>query len=186
VFALACHVFNELMLLMKWIHISRRPPGNPGPQEDAAIGITMLLVRLLSSKVYEALHEDALRKKSVADVLRADYFGKVDGLNEKWDAVLARHDQLEWLGWIRNRGGFHYMNANQWAPGLEDPMCEGAYAESAHQMTAAEDCVRKLAGIRVLRQGSSACAVHQVALAMRAGTVCLARGQRIYRGPSVV
>lgn len=128
VFALVGHVFNELMLLMKWVHISRKAPGNPGPQEDAAVGVTMFLVRLLSAKAYEALHDDALGKKSVADVLRADYFGKVDGLNDKWDAVLAHHEKLEWLGWIRNKGGFHYMNANQWAPGLEDPICDGAYA----------------------------------------------------------
>lgn len=120
------HVFNELMLLQKWIHVSRRPPGNPGPQEDAAVGITMFLVRLLSSKVYEAL--DVLTKQSVADVLRADYFGKVDGLNDKWDEVLSQNGELEWLGWLRNKGGFHYMNANQWAPSLGDSMCDGAYA----------------------------------------------------------
>ncbi len=127
VFALVGHIFNELMLLQKWIHISRRAPGNPGPQEDAAVGVTMFLVRLLSAKVYEALHVDALRKATVEEVLRADYFGKVDGLNEKWDAVLAQHEGLAWLKWVRNRGGFHYMTANQWAPGLEDSMCDGAY-----------------------------------------------------------
>lgn len=127
VFALVGHVFNELTLLQKWVHISRRPPGNPGPQEDAAVGVTMFLVKLLSAKVYEALHEDALTKKSVADVLRADYFGTVDGLNDRWEAVLAQHEKLEWLGWIRNKGGFHYMNATQWAPGLEESMLDGAY-----------------------------------------------------------
>ena len=41
--------------------------------------------------------------------------------------MLAQHDKLEWLGWIRNKGGFHYMNSNQWAPGLEDSMCDDAY-----------------------------------------------------------
>jgi hypothetical protein len=128
VFALVGHIFNELMLLQKWVHISRRAPGNPGPQEDAAVGVTMFLVRLLSAKVYEALHDDALGKKSVSDVLRADYFGKVEGLNERWDAVLSQHEKMEWLAWIRNKGGFHYMNANQWAPGLEDSMCDGAYS----------------------------------------------------------
>lgn len=127
VFALVGHIFNELTLLQKWVHISRKPPGNPGPQEDAAVGVSMFLVRLLSAKVHEALHEDALRKKSVADVLRADYFGAVDGLNKEWEAVLAQYEKLEWIGWIRNKGGFHYMNANQWAPGLEDDMCDGAY-----------------------------------------------------------
>ena len=127
VFALVGHIFNELMLLQKWIHISRRAPGHPGPQEDAAVGVTLFLVRLLSAKVYEALHEDALRKASVNEVLRTDYFGKVEGLSERWDEVLAQHDKLEWLRWIRNRGGFHYMNANQWAPGLEDSMCDDAY-----------------------------------------------------------
>jgi hypothetical protein len=128
VFALVGHIFNELMLLQKWVHISRRAPGNPGPQEDAAVGVTMFLVRLLSAKVYEALHDDALGKKSVAVVLRSDYFGKVEGLNERWDAVLAQHEKMEWLAWVRNKGGFHYMNANQWAPGLEDSMCDGAYS----------------------------------------------------------
>jgi hypothetical protein len=127
VFALVGHVFNELMLLQKWAHVSRKSPGDPGPQEDAAVGVTMFLVRLLSAKVYEALHGDALRKNSVDETLRADYFGKVDGLNARWDAVLAKYEGLEWLGWIRNKGGFHYMNANQWAPGLEDSMCDGAY-----------------------------------------------------------
>lgn len=128
VFALVAHIFNELMLLQKWVHISRKPPGNPGPQEDAAVGLTMFLIRLLSAKVYEALHEDALTKHSVAEVLRGDYFGNVEGLNEAWDAVLAQHAKLEWLRWVRNKCGFHYMNANQWAPGLEDSMCDGAYA----------------------------------------------------------
>jgi hypothetical protein len=64
VFALVGHVFNELMLLQKWIHISRRAPEQPGPQEDAAVGVTFFLLRLLSAKVYEALHEGALRKAS--------------------------------------------------------------------------------------------------------------------------
>ncbi|CAE6858747.1 hypothetical protein R75471_00052 [Paraburkholderia domus] len=127
VFALVGHVFNELLLLQKWVHVSRRSPGNPGPQEDAAVSITMFLIRLLAAKVYEALHEDALTKKSVADVLRADYFGKVDGLSDKWDAVLVQHERLEWLGWIRNKGGFHYMNAGQWIPYLGDTICSDAY-----------------------------------------------------------
>jgi hypothetical protein len=127
VFALVGHVFNELMLLQKWIHISRRAPEQPGPQEDAAVGVTFFLLRLLSAKVYEALHEGALRKASVSEVLRADYFDKVDGLNERWNEVLARHDTIEWLGWIRNKCGFHYMNADQWAPGLEDSMCDDAH-----------------------------------------------------------
>ncbi|KVE91461.1 hypothetical protein WJ01_27115 [Burkholderia vietnamiensis] len=127
VFALVGHVFNELILLQKWAHSSRRSPGNPGPQEDAGVAITMFLIRLLSAKVYEALHDDALGKKCVAEVLRADYFGKVDGLNDKWDAVLKQYEALEWLGWIRNKGGFHYMKANQWEPYLDDTICSGAY-----------------------------------------------------------
>lgn len=128
VFALVGHIFNELMLLQKWVHISRRAPGDPGPQEDAGVGVTMFLVRLLSAKVYEALHDDALGKESVSDVLRAEYFGRVEGLNERWDAVLSQHEKMEWLAWIRNKGGFHYMNASQWAPGLDDSMCDGAYS----------------------------------------------------------
>jgi hypothetical protein len=90
--------------------------------------VTMFLVRLLSAKVYEALHDDALSKASVSEVLRADYFGDVDGLDEQWNGVLEQYAKLEWLGWIRNKGGFHYMNATQWAPGLDDSMCDGGYA----------------------------------------------------------
>ncbi len=125
VFALVGHIFNELLLLQKWVHVSRMPPGNTGPQEDAAVGVTMFLLRCLCSKIYEALN--ALRKKDVADVLRSDYFGAVDGLDAQWETVLAKFKKLEWLRWIRNKGGFHYMDANQWATGLEDTMCDGAY-----------------------------------------------------------
>lgn len=126
VFALTGHVINELQLLSKWVHISRWPDKEQlGPQEDAGVGVTMFLIRLLSSKVYEALL--VLRKESVAEVLNAHYFGKVEGLNEKWKDVLAKCESLEWLNWIRNRGGFHYMNANQWEAGLGDEMCDGAF-----------------------------------------------------------
>lgn len=127
VFALTGHVFNELMLLMKWAQVSRMPPGISGPREDAAVGVSMFLIRLLSSKLYEALHNNALRKPSVDAILRADYFGHVDGLNDRWDEALALHDNLAWLKWIRNKGGFHYMQQSQWAPHLTDQMCEGAY-----------------------------------------------------------
>lgn len=126
-FALSSHVFNELMLLQKWVHISRRPPGDPGPQEDAAVGVTMFLVRLLASKLYEALHHDALRRPAVDAILRADYFGRVDGLTARWDAALVDHGAVGWLGWVRNKGGFHYMNPNQWNPHLEGTICDGAY-----------------------------------------------------------
>jgi hypothetical protein len=127
VFALTGHIFNELMLLQKWIHVSRRPPGDDGPQEDAAVGISMFLLRVLAAKVYEALHPDALGKQSVSEVLRADYFDKVDGLTAKWDATLDRYKNLEWMGRVRNKGAFHYMNEAQWAPHLDDAFCEGGY-----------------------------------------------------------
>lgn len=125
VFALVAHIFNELLLLQKWAHISRWPPDSPGPQVDASVGITMFLVRLLSSKLFEAL--DALTKKSVADVLRTDYFEEDLGLNDQWGVVLDQYEKLEWLGWVRNKGGFHYMNAGQWTPHLDDAICDGAY-----------------------------------------------------------
>lgn len=37
VFALAGQISNELMLLQKWIHVSRRAPVIAGPQEDANV-----------------------------------------------------------------------------------------------------------------------------------------------------
>lgn len=125
VFALTGHIFNELMLLQKWIHIGRMAPGNPGPQQDAAVAISMFLLRLLAAKTHEAL--DALKKQSVSDVLRADYFANVDGLTEQWDATLQAFSDLPWLRRVRNRGAFHYLNCAQWTPVLNDEFCEGAY-----------------------------------------------------------
>lgn len=127
VFALSAHIFNELMLLQKWIHVSRRPPGNPGPEEDAAVGVSMFLFRVLAAKVYEALHPDALRKQSVADVLRAEFLAKKDGLIDKWDATLNRYENMTWMGKVRNQGAFHYMNETQWGPHLDGDFCEDAY-----------------------------------------------------------
>lgn len=127
VFALASHVFNELMLLMKWVDMSRMPPGTTGPREDAAVGVSMFLIRLLASKLYEGLHSDALRRESTDSTLRTDYFRHVDGLEQQWDKALGLHDDLKWLGWIRNKGGFHYMRPTQWVPHLTDDMCEEAY-----------------------------------------------------------
>jgi hypothetical protein len=45
----------------------------------------------------------------------------------QWDAVVDRHDTLPWLGRVRNKGAFHYMNSAQWAPHLNDAFCEKAY-----------------------------------------------------------
>jgi hypothetical protein len=125
VFALAGHISNELMLLQKWIHISRRAPGISGPQEDASVGVSMFLLRMLAAKTYEALN--VLKKQSVSDLLKAEYFGRVDGLVVQWVAVIDRHDTLPWLGRVRNKGAFHYMSSAQWAPHLSDSFCEGAY-----------------------------------------------------------
>jgi len=127
VFALTGHIFNELMILQKWIHVSRRAPGNAGPEEDAAVGMSIFLMRVLAAKVYEALHPDALTKESVSAVLHADYFGNVDGLVAKWEATLDRYKKLTWMGRVRNQGAFHYMSEAQWAPHLDDAFCEGAY-----------------------------------------------------------
>jgi len=125
VFALAGHIFNELMLLQKWIHLSRRVPGNPGPQEDSSVGISMFLLRILAAKTHEAL--DVLKKQSVSEILRRDYFGRVDGLEVQWDQALTIYSNLPWLGRVRNKGAFHYMTSAQWAPHLNDAFCEGAY-----------------------------------------------------------
>ncbi len=125
VFALTGHIFNELMLLQKWIHVSRMAPGNPGPQQDAAVAISMFLLRMLAAKTHEAL--DVLKKQSVSDVLRTDYFANVNGLAAQWDATLDAYSNLQWLGRVRNRGAFHYLNCAQWTPVLNDELCEGAY-----------------------------------------------------------
>ena len=126
-FSLAGHIFNEIMLLQKWLHVSRAPPGQITPQLDASVDISMLLVRLVSAKVYEALGPDTLTKASTDTLLRADMLGLVDGLEEKWNTALVQYAGLEWLGWVRNKCGFHYMSPGQWIPHLTDDLCEGAY-----------------------------------------------------------
>ncbi|MDI7066266.1 hypothetical protein QMO17_34070, partial [Klebsiella pneumoniae] len=68
--------------------------GQPGAARRRSSGDHDVPHTLLSAKVYEALHEDALGKKSVAEVLRADYFGKVDGLNDKSDAALMQSEEF--------------------------------------------------------------------------------------------
>lgn len=85
----------------------------------------MFLLRMLAAKTYEALN--VLKKKSISDLLRAEYFGRVDGLVTQWDAVIDRHDTLVWLGRVRNKGAFHYMSSAQGAPHLNHTFCEGAY-----------------------------------------------------------
>jgi hypothetical protein len=125
VFALVGHIFNELMLLQKWLHVSRRPPGASGPLADTSVTISMFLLRVLAAKVYEAVL--VLKKESVSDVLKAEFFSGHDGLPEKWDSTLKRYEELGWLATIRNQGAFHYMNATQWGPYLGNQYCEDAY-----------------------------------------------------------
>ena len=125
VFALTGHIFNELILLQKWIHVAPRPPGTYGPQEDAAVGISMFLLRMLSAKVHEALN--VLNKSSVSEVMHRDYFPHHPGLKEKWGAALAQHHEMSWLKRVRDRGAFHYMNSAQLGPHLDEAFAEGAY-----------------------------------------------------------
>jgi hypothetical protein len=125
VFALAGHVFNELMLMQKLMHISRRPPEDVGPLADGSVGTSLFILRVLVAKTYEALH--SLSRPDVKEELIRNYFPKVDGLADQWEATVRRYKQLPWMATIRNQGAFHYLNMSQWAPHLSDEYCDGAY-----------------------------------------------------------
>jgi len=126
VFALTGQIFNELILLMKWVDISRKAPGDPGPQEDASVGVTMFVLGILIGKTHGAL--EILRRESVSEIFKADYLRLVNGLEVRWDEVLARHDNMPWLARVRNMSAFHYPTVGQWGPALnENAIAEGAY-----------------------------------------------------------
>lgn len=125
VFASAGHIFNELMLLQKLVHVARRPPNVEGPVADASVGVAMFMLRTLVGKAYEAML--TLRKDPVSQLLRKEYFGLVDGLEQSWDAALDAAANLRWMSVVRNQGAFHYPNGNQLTPFLSDEYCEGAY-----------------------------------------------------------
>ncbi|MET3493030.1 hypothetical protein [Variovorax boronicumulans] len=125
VFASAGHVFNELLLLQKLVHVSRLPPNIEGPAMDSSVGVAMFMLRTLVGKTYEAIL--LLRKQTIATPLRDQYFASVAGLSERWDEVLDAADNQPWMSVVRNQGAFHYPNANQMAPFLTDAFCEDAY-----------------------------------------------------------
>lgn len=123
VFALTGHVFNELMLLQKLIHVSRHPVGGENPTKDASLAVSLFFLRMLTAKTHEALK--ILKKDSIRTVLVTDYFNHVEGLIVKWDERCK--NSLTWLAQIRNKGAFHYLNDAQWGPEITDNLCEGAY-----------------------------------------------------------
>ena len=88
VFVLAGHIFNELMLLQKLVHTSRRPPDAPVPVLDASVGLSMFMLRLLAAKTHEAV--DVLSKQSVRDVLIRDYFASDPDLQRQWEEAIMR------------------------------------------------------------------------------------------------
>ena len=88
VFALVCHMHNELMALQKMVLIAKPPLDAPGPMKDAGVGLTMLMLKTLLGKTYEAL--DTLKKPKVADRLKANYFQDPVHLQHWEDALGLR------------------------------------------------------------------------------------------------
>jgi hypothetical protein len=125
VFALAGHIFNDLMLLQKLVHTSRQPPDSPSPVLDASVGLSMFMLRLLAAKTHEAV--GVLSKESIRDVLMRDYFASDAVLTDEWEKVIAAYKDLPWLPKVRNKLAFHYMSAAQWTPHLDDALCTDGY-----------------------------------------------------------
>lgn len=127
VFALAGHVFNELVLLQKWLHLSRVPPQAPNPEKDAGVGVSLFLLRLLAGKTYEALGPDALGKPSVKAVLKSRFFCDPLALAEAWEGAITQFQSIDWLARVRNRSAFHYRTRGQLAPVWSDGLTQEAY-----------------------------------------------------------
>lgn len=123
-FALAGHIFNELMLAQKLLHSSRRPPGSIQPLLDGSMGSSMFVLRILIGKTHEAV--TVLREPRAQGILVTDYFRPVSGLEARWNDACQHFDRLPWLRLVRNRGAFHYLEPKQWIPYLTDDICEDA------------------------------------------------------------
>lgn len=125
VFVLVGHIFNELMTLQKVMLVSQ-PPTEAHPFiTDAGMTLSIIWLRLMVGKTHEAI--TCLKRESVQQVLRAQFFAPVEGLSEQWEAALQKYEDLTWLQRIRNSKAFHYMTQAQWSVDLRDEDCDEAY-----------------------------------------------------------
>lgn len=125
VFALAGHVFNELMMLQKVLLTSMPAPGSHPFVQDAGVDVSLFALRLLVGKTEEAMK--ALSKHSVDEVLRSKVFALRPGIEQRWKDAQTQYQTMPWLGRIRNQRAFHYMTAGQWLPHFTDELFGGAY-----------------------------------------------------------
>lgn len=125
VFALAGHVFNELMMLQKMVLTARPPEASHQFARDAGVDMAMFYLRLLVGKTEEAMK--ALSKHSTDTELRASILSRVPGLTERWIAAVTKYKDMPWLGRIRNQRSFHYMNATQWLPHIDAGLMHDGY-----------------------------------------------------------
>gem|GEM_PF-3436330 len=125
-FALAGHVFNEPMTLLKLVQMCQPSPDAHSFEQDAGVSQALFMLKMLVAKTHEAL--DALNRPAVHATLLAEYFAPVDGVTEDWELARQQLAAMDWTRSIRNSRSFHYMSQGQWAPFLGDEDCEGAYA----------------------------------------------------------
>lgn len=125
VFALAGHIFNEVMTLQKLLMTAKPKPGAHPFETEGAAGMAILFLKLLVGKTHEAM--STLTRQSVAHILRDSFFHRHGGLQDRWEAAVARYEALEWMGKIRNTAAFHYMRAGQWPEHADEAMCTEAH-----------------------------------------------------------
>lgn len=125
VFALAGHIFNELMFLQKMM-LASVPSGDAHAfTKDASVGSAMFTLRIVISKVHEAMTE--LGRAATREIFLASILSRKEGLIEKWNSAIQHYESLPWLPAIRNQGGFHYMSFGQWAPHITEETCQEGY-----------------------------------------------------------
>ena len=128
VFALVGHIFNDLMIGGKQMHICGKPPADAHEfQLDAALGMSAYALRTFVGHVKEAM--DSLTQTRVENHLVNFYFGPVNGLTDRWKVAVKQYEELDarWMTKVRNHHCFHYMEPSQWEPTLGDGMCDGGY-----------------------------------------------------------
>lgn len=135
VFVLVGHIYNELMALQKMLLIAKPPLDAPDAVKDAGVGLSMLMLKTLLGKTFEAL--ETLKGTKVSDRLKTQYFHNPKHLKH-WEEALDRFARADWLQTLRNQHSFHYMSEGQWRETLvDDRLFDGAYVilDSTHGNT---------------------------------------------------
>lgn len=128
VFALLGHIFNDLMLTQKLVHISRVHPTQSNTYErETGVGVSLYFLRTLAARTKEVM--ETLRQEKISSHIEKQIFAPA-GLDARWREALKLFYRMdkEWLARVRNVHAFHYLREDQFQPYLSDELCDHAHA----------------------------------------------------------